>query len=286
MSQIEAIFGKYWMKGRLEFRSKGQGRVKGEAVGYYENGKINFIYPIVDGKIHGQGKCWHENGQMQCEESYKSGELHGFKRDWYPNGNIERESNYKNGAFDGVCKTWYKNGGLRSQSFFVNDRYEGIRREWYSGGELKLELEYREDMRNGISREWDTKGNLTEDNRYIRGVIVSRRLFDLLSSDKLTAQHILEIKNIEERRICLEEFGYGRFLSQVEHAVIDKDKEGELVRIDWHDEEESIFLVKVKCPSSGAFYTLRVPPTMKTAEQAVAWTFGLSSKRYCPELET
>ena len=94
------------------------------------------------------------------------------------------------------------------------------------------------------------------------------------------------MKNAEIRRICLEELGYARFLSQVDHQVIEKDGEYELVRIDWHKNEEPICLVKVKCPSTGAFYTLRVPLDMKTVKQAVAWTFGLKPSQYCPEKET
>ena len=43
--------------------------------------------------------------------------------------------------------------------------------------------------------------------------------------------------------------------------------------------------MKVKCPSTEAFYTLRVPPTMKTVEDAVAWTFGMSGIEYSPEQE-
>jgi hypothetical protein len=33
-------------------------------------------------------------------------------------------------------------------------------------------------------------------------------------------------------------------------------------------------------------YWLRVPPYMRTAREAVAWTFGLSGKEYAPDKET
>jgi hypothetical protein len=33
-------------------------------------------------------------------------------------------------------------------------------------------------------------------------------------------------------------------------------------------------------------YFLRVPPTIRTAAEAVAWTFGLSGQDYYPALET
>ena len=33
-------------------------------------------------------------------------------------------------------------------------------------------------------------------------------------------------------------------------------------------------------------YMLRVPPTIKTAREAVAWTFGMSPETYAPEMES
>jgi hypothetical protein len=33
-------------------------------------------------------------------------------------------------------------------------------------------------------------------------------------------------------------------------------------------------------------YWLRVPPTMRTAHEAVAWTFNMSAEQYAPEMET
>ncbi len=33
-------------------------------------------------------------------------------------------------------------------------------------------------------------------------------------------------------------------------------------------------------------YFLRVPPDTKTAREAVAWSFGLPSRNYAPEIES
>ena len=46
-----------------------------------------------------------------------------------------------------------------------------------------------------------------------------------------------------------------------------------------------ICLVKVKCPSAEVYYTLRVPPEMKTCKEAVAWTFHMGKKEYNPQEE-
>jgi hypothetical protein len=33
-------------------------------------------------------------------------------------------------------------------------------------------------------------------------------------------------------------------------------------------------------------YWLRVPPTVQTAREAVAWTFNMPAEQYAPEIET
>jgi len=133
---------------------------------------------------------------------------------------------------------------------------------------------------------WDEQGKLTEKKIYVRGVILPPKIQKIISSGALTAQYILNIRNTALRRICLEELGYERFLLQVNHEVISKEGDCELVRIDWHKREEPISLVKVQCPSTGVFYTLRVPPRMKTVKQAVAWTFNMEDSEYAPLGET
>jgi hypothetical protein len=86
--------------------------------------------------------------------------------------------------------------------------------------------------------------------------------------------------------MCLEEIGYERFLSEVEHEVLDRQGDYEFIRINWHAEEEPIYLIKVKCSSTGVFYALRVSPYVKTVQEAIAWTFALSEHEYRPQEES
>ena len=51
--------------------------------------------------------------------------------------------------------------------------------------------------------------------------------------------------------------------------------------------DEDLVCVAVICPSTGRRYLLRVPPTMRTCRQSVAWTAGFSDpKLYKPRVET
>ena len=151
---------------------------------------------------------------------------------------------------------------------------------------LFRQCNYQNGRLHGTSKEWDGAGKLRSSGVYVRGLKVPAKIAGLITTGELAAHDILEVKNIEVRRLCLETLGYARFLSQMEHTILDKDGDSELVRIDWHKKEEPMCLVKVRCPSTGAFYALRVPPSTRTIREAIAWTFEMKDGEYRPELET
>jgi hypothetical protein len=77
--------------------------------------------------------------------------------------------------------------------------------------------------------------------------------------------------------------------------LINTPKTGKIIRGEWINGNvknreiqlpEDIMLLKVKCPSTGAYYVLRVPPTMERCQQALAWTFDMPEKAYKLEMET
>jgi hypothetical protein len=95
--------------------------------------------------------------------------------------------------------------------------------------------------------------------------------------ETITAQEVLDEPNAERRRVLLERVGLERFLSEVDAEVLDEDQDvggrRRLVRVPLPDDEDLV-AVLVHCPSTGGRYLLRVPPTMATCRQAVAWTAG------------
>ena len=264
----------------------------GEAAGYYDNGAARFKYPLANGSLSGTGRTWYEDGKLHGEETFRKGLRHGRRREWYPNGVLKLEAHYEFGYRSGEHREWHENGRPKLRCEY--SRYaaavtlgslHGEYIEWYPSGKLKVRAIYRADRLHGAYREWTEAGAMHKE-MYVSGVRVSGDLARLINSGRLTAKHVLGVTNAAIRRVCLEELGYGRFLSQLPHQILDRSGEYELVRIDWHKREEPIYLVKVKCPSTGAFYTLRVPPAVKTVKEAVAWTFGVSEGQYQPEIET
>ena len=82
---------------------------------------------------------------------------------------------------------------------------------------------------------------------------------------------------------CAAEFG---FKSLIE---IDLNDETERVRVGIttnkateNSSHSKARFVKVVCHSSGKEAVLRVPPTVNTVMDGIAWTFGIDSKEYNP----
>jgi hypothetical protein len=110
----------------------------------------------------------------------------------------------------------------------------------------------------------------------------------------ITVEGIDRERNTEIRRIMMERYRHGEETSGA--AAYIRDAGGE--RLD-HDEsfgtlwrrnvpnDEPIVMVEVvnatpEPDGSRKGYWLRVPPRMTTAREAVAWTFGLSTREYDP----
>jgi len=241
---------------------------------------------FAKGLTEGVRKEWHTNGTLKVETYYRKGFRLGSHSEWYDHGALKRHSEFSAGRQTGVETQWYPDGELKSRLSYSQGLLQGVKSAWHENGRLMLQCSYVLGERHGRERKWDPDGRLISEQIYVQGALLDKDTNDLLKSGRLTAEHILKMRNAAVRRVCLEEFGYTRFLNQLKHAVVDKQGEDELVRIDWHRSEEPIHLVKVKCPSAGAFYALRVPPKVKTVKEAIAWTFGMEKEKYLPQLET
>lgn len=88
----------------------------------------------------------------------------------------------------------------------------------------------------------------------------------------------------------IEKYGLSKYIEDSDSILIHKDTFGELYEKEINN-DESIVMVKVinsTAETDGSFknYFLRVPPECKTAKEAVAWTFGIESNQYEPQIET
>lgn len=96
--------------------------------------------------------------------------------------------------------------------------------------------------------------------------------------------------NTAIRRAMLERYGEARYIEERGAQVIHADAYGILYRCDFRYGEPLVMVRVVnRTPEpDGSYkhYWLRVPPTMRTAHEAVAWTFGLTPEQYRPSFES
>ena len=106
----------------------------------------------------------------------------------------------------------------------------------------------------------------------------------------ITVARIDAEQNAEFRRVMIERYGQSRFLVDGGAKVIASDDYGTLYRRELAG-DEPIVMVKVVNSTAeldGSFkdYFIRVPQTVKTAREAVAWSFGKTADKYSPSVQT
>jgi hypothetical protein len=108
--------------------------------------------------------------------------------------------------------------------------------------------------------------------------------------ERITVADIEAESNVEVRRVKIERFGLARYLVKSGAQEIHRDDYGMLYRKQIPGDEPLVMVKVVNATPEpdGSFkdYFMRVPPTMQTAREAVAWTFGKSPNDYDPEKET
>jgi len=106
----------------------------------------------------------------------------------------------------------------------------------------------------------------------------------------ITVDHIRSERNQEVRRILLDRYGHARFVRDVGAEHVHIDQTGTLWRCEIPG-DEPLMMVEVHDATPAPdgtrrAYWLRVPPEVRTARQAVAWTFDLDEGDYHPDAQT
>jgi hypothetical protein len=123
---------------------------------------------------------------------------------------------------------------------------------------------------------------------YWHGVRVESYVVD--HPERITVADIEAETNAEVRRVKIERIGQVRYLLDSGAREVHRDDYGTLYRKEVPGNEPLVMVKVVNATPEpdGSFkdYFLRVPPTMQTAREAVAWTFGKTPDDYEPGQET
>jgi hypothetical protein len=122
---------------------------------------------------------------------------------------------------------------------------------------------------------------------YWHGIEVSADVIE--RPDTITIKQIEQTRNAEVRRVLMERYGFERYLLSSGAKMISRDAFGELLSKDIPGDEPLVMVrVENSTPEPDGqrkAYLLRVPPTIRTAHAAVAWTFGMKPEDYHPHFE-
>ena len=111
-------------------------------------------------------------------------------------------------------------------------------------------------------------------------------------ADQISLGAIDEERNVEVRRVMIDRYktgeelsGAARYIKDIKAEILDHDEQWGTLRFRHMQNDEPIVMLEVVNGSpepDGTFkhYWLRVPPTISTALDAVAWTYGMSGKEY------
>lgn len=119
-----------------------------------------------------------------------------------------------------------------------------------------------------------------------RGIAVPQQVIE--APETLSTKQILAEPNVEVRRVMMERFGFERLIRESKAKKRASDDYGVLYELDVPGDEPLVMVAVVNSTAEldGSFkdYWLRVPPTVRTPRDAVAWTFNVND--YTPAVQT
>ena len=102
------------------------------------------------------------------------------------------------------------------------------------------------------------------------GVVLPEE-YGLVPPYQWRSQWLLEEDNAELRRVLIQEIGYERICQELQAIELDNWQEYALLKINAWIDVESVYLLKMTCPSTGHIHVLRVPPNIQSAREAISW---------------
>lgn len=175
----------YYENGNLksELRYK-DGRLNGNCVWYYPNGKPELTINYVMDTLQGESLRWYENGYMQSRcfykdnhydsifesynvtgnmvksEYYKKGVKHGPITQWYDNGELFLKGSYNEGMLDGRWIIYYADGSIGSTATY--NMGSGVQIGYSQSGLMMTKIHFKDNVKDGEELRYDKQGEVME----------------------------------------------------------------------------------------------------------------------------
>lgn len=102
------------------------GKLNGKQVTFFKNGSINEERYYEHGNKTGQHKGWWESGKLRFIYNFKDDVFYGNVKVWNENGMLFNDYNYVNGKEEGLQRAWFPNGEVQANYVVKNNRKYGI----------------------------------------------------------------------------------------------------------------------------------------------------------------
>lgn len=155
-----------------------EGKLDGEEIYWYRNGKIDQIKNYKAGVLNGKVSARYQNGQLKVEAYYKNNFENGSFKSWYENGNKKEVFEYNIVSVDASIGNQYnKNCGIcvyPSSGTFDLSIIVGKSNRWYENGQLERECFYNEKGNlDGSYTKWNEDGSVYEKKIYKDGDLIN-----------------------------------------------------------------------------------------------------------------
>ena len=131
------------------------------------------------------------------------------------------------------------------------------------------------------------------DLHFIHGVYFEREEWKKIVNNKISVIELLKMKNKEKQRAALSIYSIEKLIEELDAKEIDiykNPRDGSEITLykikkEKVDLEEDLLYLKYKDPSTDRIYISGIPPSIKKANVAMAWKFGLTVEDYENQIE-
>ena len=145
------------------------GKLDGDKIIYYPNGKINDFSKYVKGKMEGRYYGCYDNGTLRHESFYKNGQSEGKSFSYYKNKQVKEIGNYKKGERDSIWNEYYENGKLKGTAHYSNGIDNGPFVDYYENGNVKIRGSFQNGLKDGDWTWYSSNGKIESTGKYKHG---------------------------------------------------------------------------------------------------------------------
>ena len=123
---------------------------------FYEDGTAKTFEPYFEGKLHGEAVLYWPNGKLKRKSQFQNGVRQGLDQMWSEEGKLVDKGSYEKGKPVGVHRRWSAKGDLIEEIGYI-DSVRFNARQWDESGQLRFEGIWADEAY--LEKTWDRSQN-------------------------------------------------------------------------------------------------------------------------------